>query len=1268
MRKFHMGMNLGHDRSVAVVQDGKIVVAIEQERLDRKKHSVGFLMQSPEELSQIQVPGECIRYCLDYLDISLNDVSTITANMPGIDYSTSILNGKFSKDISSKIQTIPSHHLAHAYSSYWTSGFDESLILVVDASGSTKCKNNHSWTTESYTLYKANNRNIEPIYQEEVASHLAELSTLGFIYEYISRKAGFFTSVGTNLEFAEAGKLMGLAPYGNEQKNWTRWFDPIPGKPSLAINPYDIFLEILALEKKYDSREGKPYLRPWLVDLAYKVQKELEIALIHIVDVATKQTGIKKLCLAGGVALNSVANYKIFQKCDLLDIHIFPAAADNGISAGCALWAYSEIEKGNKRASLKQATLGKSYSDKETLIALDQYTDLLKVDCLNDKQMVDKVSNAISKGSIVARFEGGCEFGPRALGHRSIIADPIFLRMKDVINARVKFREAFRPFAPVIPIERANEVFVLDVKSPFMLLVAQIRNEFQSLLPAITHKDGTGRVQTCTKLDNKFFWELCESISNLRGGPPVILNTSFNIAGQPIVETPLEAISTFLRTDIDYLSIGNYWIQRKNIPVKTYQDHESTLSNQQFPVGLPQGQDNVLPLMKDLDEAIFNNSRSVWWDEVELREISSKCARYKERSKIFQNHYFCAPLKTEFNSRAVLIIDPLNDSLLFDPKNVIPSVKLSKIEVELLLASEYPKDKYKVDIQIKYNFSPIELEDSILIFKNKVRNYKGLIKYDLNENNKDGNVSENIIEINSDRIDYTFKCFEDPNFNISNKLIYFHRILTKLEYNEKSITKLLNIKSLQLIEPTHLHYFDKYILKDSHLENLIRLFLLRSYINKNSLIDIIGQDIYQLLTSINLLVEDKSLVFSNVDLFQSGGMYFATDHRYMICNDDKISEDPVMYIGMDSHGLVQAAPRNSCQNLLDLCCGSGIQGIVASRYAKSILGVDLNPRAIRFSRFNAQLNGLTNYKVVLGNLYDVIGDEKFDVILANPPFVPSPQNNLGFRDGGKNGEEVLKNIISNSPRFLNKNGRLCIVTDLVDVKEYEKKIRDWLGKNELDCLILKTAERNEILFSVPHCKAPFNQTFKEYNQEIDLWINNFRSNSLNSVNFGYIFLWNKTNNEEGTYASRTIHNPDTEIYRDVNKWQEQQARWSSKDSNEMFICINPNIKLSTSQELGSENIKYQLSIDNNPFFTKYSITDYIHQELLSILKFSPMKKEIKSNDISWLKELHKLGLVTLEYNKKKVTSDFKNQLPIRNKQLVEHETKTTPTCLTSYLK
>jgi len=1268
MKEFHMGINLGHDRSVAIVEDGKIIVAIEQERLDRKKHSVGFMMQSPNDLSQIQIPGECIRYCLDSLGIGLNSISTITANMPGIDQSESILKGKFSKDISCNVQTIPSHHLAHAYSTYWTSGFEESLILVADGSGSTTCRNNFSWTTESFSLYKAKDGSIESIYKEEVPAHLAELSTLGFVFEYISRKAGFVTTIGSNLEFAEAGKLMGLSAYGNEQINWNRWFQPIHGKTTVAINSYDIFLEILSLEKKYDSQEGKAYLRPWLVDLAYKVQKELESALIHIVNTAINQTGINKLCLAGGVALNSVANYKIFRSCKLKDIYVFPASADNGISAGCALWAYSKIQKGNVRVALKQATLGKNYSGQEILHSLDRYEKLLDIESLNDHQMVTRVANAISKGSIVARFEGKSEFGPRALGHRSIIADPIFPRMKDVINARVKFREAFRPFAPVIPIERANEVFVLDTQSPFMLLVAEIRKEFQKLLPAITHKDGTGRVQTCTKLDNKFFWELCESISGIRGGPPVILNTSFNIAGQPIVETPLEAISTFLKTDIDYLSIGNYWIKRKNIPVKTYQEHESTLSQQKFPVGLPENAENVLPLMQDLDNALFNNSKSSWWTENELSEISSKCGRFKEKSQLFPKNHFCAPLRTEFGPRAVLIVDPLNKSLLFDPNNTISSIELTNIELEILFASQYPKQKYKSEIQIKYKLSHIELETAIQLFKEKIKNYQELLKYDLQEYYTECSDFKTNKMLRDDGINYIFEEYENPNFNLTNKLVSFHRILIKENYTEKNINELLNIKSLQLIEPTYLHYYDKYLLKNSNLENLVRLFLLRSSINKDSLIEILGKEIYQLFIALHVIQEKNLFVKSNIDLFQSDGMYFATDHRYMIFKEDKLKEDPVMYIGMDSHGLVQSAPRNSCKKLLDLCCGSGIQGIIASRYAKSIIAVDLNPRAIRFSRFNSQLNGLTNYKVVYGNLYDSITDKCFDVILANPPFVPSPQNALGFRDGGNNGEEVLKSIISNASKFLSDYGRLCIVSDLVDVEHYKQKIIDWIGKNNFDCLVLKTAERNEILFSVPHCKAPFHQSYFEFNEEIDLWINNFRENNLNSINFGYIFLWKNNKNLDRKYASRTINNPLTKIFNHVENWYEQQSKWSSDYSDEMFVCIHPSTLISTTQDLANNMIRYELSINDNPFFTKYSISDYIYQKLIYILKFSPKKKELKSSDNSWLKDLHTIGLISLENNKTNINNEFKYASSSQKTELVEHETKTTPTCLTSYLK
>jgi carbamoyltransferase len=334
MSHYHLGMNLGHERSVAIVRDGEILVAIEQERLDRNKFSLGYLLQSPGDAAKMQLPNEAIQYCLDACGIRLEDLATITGNMPGEDFAPAILRRSLPRDIATKVQQIPSHHLAHAYSAYWPSGFDDALVLVADASGSTV---NHQ--TESYSLYTGQGSALSLLHSETVTAHLAGLSTLGFLYEYVTRKAGFVTTVGDKIKHAEAGKLMGLAPFGGEQPNLQRWIQTQPGSYSLSIAAYDIFLEIAALEKHYDTGEGKPYLRPYLVDLAYKVQHELEQALLHVVGLAVENTGLRRLCIAGGVGLNSVANYKLLNQLDLADIFIFPAAGDGGIAAGCALWA-----------------------------------------------------------------------------------------------------------------------------------------------------------------------------------------------------------------------------------------------------------------------------------------------------------------------------------------------------------------------------------------------------------------------------------------------------------------------------------------------------------------------------------------------------------------------------------------------------------------------------------------------------------------------------------------------------------------------------------------------------------------------------------------------------------------------------------------------------------------------------------------------------------------------------------------------------------------
>ena len=254
------------------------------------------------------------------------------------------------------------------------------MLASSDGSGSTVCSPEERWKTESYTLYTGRGGRLEPLHHERVQAHLASLSTLGFVYEHISRKAGFETRIGNNIRFAEAGKLMGLAAFGGPQAQWQRWFEPVAGAPRVTMSAYDIFLEVEALERAHDSGEGRPYMRPWLVDLAHKVQHELEEALCHIVAEARAQTGLNTLCMAGGVALNSVANYKILQRCGLDDIFIFPAAADNGIAAGCALWAYAELEKGTQRPPLRVATLGQAATTSQLDAAVEAHADLLVVE------------------------------------------------------------------------------------------------------------------------------------------------------------------------------------------------------------------------------------------------------------------------------------------------------------------------------------------------------------------------------------------------------------------------------------------------------------------------------------------------------------------------------------------------------------------------------------------------------------------------------------------------------------------------------------------------------------------------------------------------------------------------------------------------------------------------------------------------------------------------------------------------------------------------
>ena len=1293
MSDFHLGINLGHDRAAALVSEGEIVVAIHQERLDRRKHSVGFLHQSASDPTQVQLPDEAIRYCLEYSGISLAELASVTANMPGVDYGPDILRRKLPPELADKVLRVPSHHLAHAYTAYWPSGFDDALVLVVDASGNVAPDRR----TESYTLYEAHGGKLTEIYRHAVPSHLASLSTLGFVYEYVSRKAAFATEIGGAISVPEAGKLMGLAPYGGLQPQWHRWFGVRDDSYEIGISAYDIFLEIAALEKCYDDGKGKPYLRPYLVDLAYKVQTELEEALRHVVGRAVRETGLRKVCLAGGVALNSVANYKLLNDLNLEDIFIFPAAGDAGVAAGCALWANATQQPDCPRPVMRQATLGRAYGSDVIQHAIAQFGDSIQVETLTSEETVSRTAEALAKGHIVARVEGRCEYGPRALGHRSIMADPNFEEMKAILNARVKFREAFRPFAPVIPEENISEVFAQNIASPFMLLVSPIKEEYREKIPAVTHYDGTGRVQTVTRDENPFFYAVCQKLPELRDGPPVLLNTSFNVAGQPIVETPEEAISTFLGTDIDYLCLENLWISKPGVPVRSYEEHLKLVGESPMPHGLGSTEPSVIGLMRQLDRALFQGeTEGCAWAPDELKELSAKGARFKETSALFPENPFGRAFRTQLSEDVVLLLDPLGRSRMVDNRGIAFVFEYSLDEVRLLMAVLADSPEPLAALRIEQQFTTLEWDKRVEWAVQQLAAYRlepgsalrqpAVTDSQLPESQQNVYALEGMAAVARAAYErqasprykkvvengQTLAPFADPEFSAFGVLGALRTLLEGAGYHEKGLCSLLGVKSLQLLEPTHFHYYDRFKLPRNDLGDLVRFLLLRVAMKEERLNELLGESCCDALIRLGLIVKRGSLWASRVQIYTVDGLYIATDHRFLVFEEDRLTESPVMYIGLDSMGLVHTAPRYSGEKVLDLCSGSGIQALVASRYARDTVGIDLNPRAIRFARFNAQLNGIRNAQFIEGDLYSAVPGQAFDVILANPPFVPSPEDSLKFRDGGAQGENVLSKIVADAASHLKPTGKLHIVTDLVDVGHYQEKLDRWWRGGPAHKLVLQTADRDDMQFSVPHSHAPFGQSFQDYNEQLERWVNNFHSAGISAVNFGYILIHRLPESAQSSYYRRTIHNPNESIHSQVNGYFEQRALLGGPDAGKCYLRLNDGIRFRVEYNLGTPTREVEVYCPDNPYYTTYVVSEEMIRVIKAIALGNLRWASFQNKNKAWLLDLIYKGILLLSRNPKPKASGpdrrrFARATGEKKPVIKEMQTETTPTCLSSYL-
>jgi len=534
----HSGVTLNqHDPGAALISNGKLIAACEEERFVRVKSPRGFL------------PVYSIRACLKEANLKFSDIDLIVH--PGETYEDMpariALYCKHYFGSVPKIQLI-NHQRAHMASAFFCSGFDKSMCLSYDAIGDK--------LSVAFGTGGPDGLNIL-----ETRDHTR---SLGIFYAIMTSFLGFQIS-------EDEYKVMGLAAYGkpgidlssfvsvkdDDYTINTEFFERTP--PHMSV--YEPFYNQKLIDLLGPPRLSGEKITAKYEDIAYATQKTLEKCATALVTQIHKKTGLDSICLAGGVALNCSANLAISQLPFIKRIFVQPAASDRGLPLGCALEA--AFQNGTPVKGLPDVYGGPTYKNADIIEALK----IVGADYEEPGDLTTTVAKMLSEGKIIGLWQGRSEYGPRALGNRSIIADARPASMRDEVNARIKFREEFRPFAPSVLEERAPELFEMNAPSPFMTMAFPVREKWKERLGAVTHLNGTARVQTVNKESNPFYYNVINKFNQITG-VPAILNTSFNVRGQPIVETPLDALGTFFSTGLDALVLGPYLIVKPSSPMR----------------------------------------------------------------------------------------------------------------------------------------------------------------------------------------------------------------------------------------------------------------------------------------------------------------------------------------------------------------------------------------------------------------------------------------------------------------------------------------------------------------------------------------------------------------------------------------------------------------------------------------------------------------------------------------------------------------------------
>ena len=564
-----------HDAAAALLRDGQLLAAAEEERFTRKKHDFEF-------------PANAIEFCLRTGGIAARDLDYVVFfEKPFVKFERLLLTSlqEFPRSyplfreamitwlgdklwikqlIQKRLGVAPEkilfseHHLSHAASAFFCSPFDEAAILTVDGVG--------EWTTASLGVGRGT--------EIRLTKEIRFPHSLGLLYSAFTAFLGFEVNDG---EY----KVMGMAPFGIP-----RYVDKVhkvvrthrDGSFELDMDYFSFHYSThRTFSRKFEALFGSPR-RPradfsgeltredqHYADIAASIQAVTEEILLAMATTLQRETGLRRLCLAGGVALNSVANGRIVRETAFDEVYIQPSAGDGGGAVGAALYAHRAVLGHPRRFVMEHAFWGEVHGpDVIERFLRRESIAYTRID--DEERLIERVVDGLQRGKVVGWSQGRFEWGPRSLGNRSILADPRRAEMRDVVNTKIKFREPFRPFAPSVVLERAEEYFVLPdaarhYPARFMLYVVGVRADKQAVIPAVTHVDGTGRLQTVSRAYGSRYYKLIETFGKATG-VPVLLNTSFNLRGEPIVNTPAEAFNTFHQSGMEVLVLGDYVVEK----------------------------------------------------------------------------------------------------------------------------------------------------------------------------------------------------------------------------------------------------------------------------------------------------------------------------------------------------------------------------------------------------------------------------------------------------------------------------------------------------------------------------------------------------------------------------------------------------------------------------------------------------------------------------------------------------------------------------------